>query len=56
MFFIEMIDEGKTKQIIYEVKNVNVRNEIVSKIKYLMVLIYFKLYLLYITILENEPK
>ena len=35
-FFIEFkID--KIKQIIYEVKNVNVRNEIVAKIKYLMV-------------------
>lgn len=37
MFFIDLKDEGKTKQIIYEVKNANIRNEIISKIKYIMV-------------------
>jgi hypothetical protein len=37
VFFIEIKMEGKSKQIIYEVKNVNVRNEIVAKIKYLIV-------------------
>jgi hypothetical protein len=37
MFFIELKGDSKAKQIIYEVKNVNVRNEIVAKIKYLIV-------------------
>ncbi len=37
-FFIEVMNEGKTKQIIYEVRNINVRNEIVAKIKYLIVI------------------
>ena len=38
MLFIEMSEEGnKTKRIMYEVKTPNVRNEIVSKIKYIMV-------------------
>ena len=37
MFFIDMEEDGKSKRIIYEVKNPNIRNEIVSKIKYIMV-------------------
>lgn len=36
MFFIEMEEEKNLKRILYEVKNVNVRNEIVAKIKYIM--------------------
>jgi hypothetical protein len=36
-FFIDIKLETKSKQIVYEVKNVNVRNEIVAKIKYLIV-------------------
>ncbi len=36
-FFVEFKIDSKNKQIVYEVKNVNVRNEIVAKIKYLMV-------------------
>jgi hypothetical protein len=36
-FYIDVKAEGKAKRIEYEVKNVNVRNEIVSKIKYLIV-------------------
>lgn len=42
MFFIEIkSNEGKNKQIIYEVKQVNTRNEIVAKVKYLIVNIIF---------------
>ena len=45
MFYIEIKDEAmlsaKNKQIIYEVKNVNIRNEIVSKLKYLIVKYFF---------------
>ena len=42
MFFIsfrndDMLEHGKIKQTIYEVKNVNIRNEIVAKIKCLIV-------------------
>ena len=38
MFFIEIKNlDGINKQIIYEVKHVNTRNEIVSKIRYLIV-------------------
>lgn len=36
-FFIEFQIDGKIKQIVYEVKNINIRNEILAKIKYLMV-------------------
>lgn len=37
-FFIECReDNGKIKQVIFEVKNVNTRNEIVSKLKHLIV-------------------
>jgi|LauGreDrversion4_2_1035121.scaffolds.fasta_scaffold3199272_2 hypothetical protein len=36
-FFLEFKIDGKMKQIVYEVKHVNIRNEIVAKIKYLMV-------------------
>lgn len=32
-----MEEEGKNKRIIYEVKTMNIRNEIVSKVKYIMV-------------------
>lgn len=35
--YIEIRNEGKVKQIVYEAKNVNTRNEIVAKIKYLIV-------------------
>ena len=44
MFFIEMLEDEENKRIIFEVKNANVRNEIVAKIKYIMVsnaLIYY---------------
>ncbi len=41
-FFIEFKGEGKSKQIVFEVKNVNVRNEIIAKIKYLIVKLFFK--------------
>ena len=42
MFFIEIkSNEGKNKQIIYEVKQVNTRNEIVAKVKYLIVKLIF---------------
>ena len=36
-FYIDVKAENKVKRIEYEVKNVNVRNEIVAKIKYLIV-------------------
>jgi hypothetical protein len=36
-FYIDVKTENKVKRIEYEVKNVNVRNEIVAKIKYLIV-------------------
>ena len=39
-FYIEVMTEGKTKQIFYEVRNINVRNEIVAKIKYLIVIFF----------------
>ena len=52
-FFIEFKLEGKLKQIVYEVKNVNVRNEIVGKIKYLMVR---RLIVKFFYLLENESK
>ncbi len=45
-FLLELIlpdNRAKTKQNIYEVKNINIRNEIVSKINYLIVsLLYLK--------------
>ena len=45
MFFIEIkTSDGKSKQIIYEVKSINTRNEIIAKINYLMV-IYISLFL-----------
>jgi hypothetical protein len=37
-FFIDMKTGDKVKQIVYEVKNISIRNEIVSKIKYLIVI------------------
>jgi len=41
-FFIDIkTNEGKNKQIIYEVKQINTRNEIVSKVKYLIVSFYY---------------
>ncbi len=43
-FFIDIKLDGKIKQIVYEVKHVNVRNEIVAKIKYLIVHIFFNLF------------
>jgi hypothetical protein len=36
-FFISLNNEGIAKKVIYQVKNVNVRNEIVAKLKYIMV-------------------
>lgn len=36
-FVLEMEEEGKSKRLIYEVKTTNIRNEIVSKIKYIIV-------------------
>jgi hypothetical protein len=49
IFFIEIkSNEGKNKQIIYEVKQVNTRNEIVAKVKYLIVRIKCYVYLLFI--------
>jgi len=36
-FFIEFKADSKIKQIVFEVKSVNVRNEIIAKIKYLIV-------------------
>ena len=42
MFSIEIdLNDGKNKLIIYEVKSINTRNEIVAKIKYLIVRILF---------------
>jgi len=42
MLFIEIdLNEGKNKQIVYEVKSINTRNEIVAKIKYLIVSFFF---------------
>jgi hypothetical protein len=41
-FFIDVKNGDKIKQIVYEVKNINVRNEIVAKIKYLIVNILLK--------------
>ena len=37
MFFIDMVEEEKVKRIIYEVKTANVRNEVVAKVKYILV-------------------
>lgn len=48
-FFIQFKGESKIKQIVYEVKNANVRNEIIAKIKYLIVKFIFFTYKL-----ENE--
>jgi hypothetical protein len=36
-FFIDVKNGDKIKQIVYEVKNMSIRNEIVAKIKYLIV-------------------
>ena len=36
-FFIEFKVDGKIKQIVFEVKSVNVRNEIIANIKHLIV-------------------
>ena len=36
-FFIALNDDGITKKVIYQVKSVNVRNEIVAKLKYIVV-------------------
>ena len=42
MFFVEIKNnDGKNKQIIFEVKEVNVRNEIVAKVKFLIVKKFF---------------
>jgi ribosomal protein S27E len=49
MFFIEIkCNEAKNKQIIYEVKQVNTRNEIVAKVKYLMVFKSFNSFFIFI--------
>lgn len=48
MFFIELSDKGKSKQLIFEVKNTNLRNEIVAKIKYIMVSVLMNNFLLII--------
>lgn len=38
--FIDVVEDGKVKRIIYEVKNSTTKNQIISKIRYLMVSIY----------------
>ena len=55
-FFIEIMladSKTKTKQNIYEVKNINMRNEIVSKINYLVVSRFSEVLLLYINDYKN---
>lgn len=49
-FFIEFVSDGKKKQVIYEVKSINVRNEIVGKLKYLIVSLLYNIHI------ENESK
>jgi hypothetical protein len=51
MFFIDVnLNEGKIKQIVYEVKSISTRNEIIAKIKYLIVK-FFLIFLIFL--LEN---
>ena len=47
LFIIKLI---KKKQVIYEVKSINVRNEIVGKLKYLIVSLLYNIHI------ENESK
>ena len=49
-FFIEFVSDGKIKQVIYEVKSINVRNEIVGKLKYLIISLLYNIHI------ENESK
>ena len=37
-FFIALNNEGSIKKVTYQVKNLNVRNEIVAKLKYIIVI------------------
>ena len=36
-FFIALNNDGAMKKVVYQVKNTNVRNEIVAKLKYIVV-------------------
>ena len=49
-FYNSPILDKKKKQVIYEVKSINVRNEIVGKLKYLIVSLLYNIHI------ENESK